>query len=162
MLDRSDLKLTRIWSVANIPQAELILKIAEFYKIRCFYEIGAYPTKATEYLTRNLIKKGNIDIIAFEPSREGYLRYKSLFGRYKEIKVFNIALGNKSETRNLKVTPGKSYLGTFLNTVRTGNPFVKDGDVIKKEQVRVELLDCFIKRNHLPGPNIIKIHKTLV
>lgn len=145
-----------------IPQEEFILKIAEVDKSKCYYDIGAGPGLDV-WLTMNLLQKGNIDIIAFEPSREGYLSYQKLFGQYKKVKLFNIGLGNKAEVRNLKIIPSRYHWATFLNNrldklIKNKHlPFIKDNVIITDQRARIELLDSFANKKSLPIPDIIKI-----
>ena len=68
-------------------------------------DIGANTGQSIEYF-----KSKFKSIHAFEPYKENYMYLKNKYKKYRNIKIYNFAIGNKNETKNLYIPYWKNII----------------------------------------------------
>jgi len=103
-------------------------------------------------LVNSLFPKKNI--LAFEPIRSEYLIYKQIFKNDKNIKCFNVALGNKIENKQLNVSKSKDSSSFFISSQIQNNLF-RNTNTVSNKIVRIKKISNFLPK--LKKPIFLKI-----
>lgn len=133
------------------PSFEHRKLISKFKNINTFIDVGANVGQFS-LLINSLFSKKNV--LAFEPIRSEYLIYKKIFKKNKNVKCFNIGLGNKTETKKLYLTKHKDSSSFYKPSLIQNNLF-RNIDIVSTETIKVKKLSSFLKK--LKKPIFIKI-----
>lgn len=105
-------------------------------------DIGAHFGSFSE----RLLEKKNMNVIAFEPMKKTFFELKKIEKKYKgKFRCFNIALSNKSGETEMYYTNPTSQLSSIAVNLKRLN-FLKNKK-IKKQKIRIDTLDNFVKKN---------------
>jgi len=88
------------------------------------------------------------NIICFEPLKSAFDIFKD---KYPDVKIYNVALGDKNETRKLNIATGDGCGSTLLKS-KTGEKYVGAvkvkvatyDDFIEKEKIDISLFDALV------------------
>ena len=119
--------------------------------VNSFLDVGANKGQFS-LLVNSLFPKKNI--LAFEPIRSEYLIYKQIFKNDKNIKCFNVALGNKIENKQLNVSKSKDSSSFFISSQIQNNLF-RNTNTVSNKIVRIKKISNFLPK--LKKPIFLKI-----
>ena len=119
--------------------------------VKSFIDVGANKGQFS-LLVNSLFPKKNI--LAFEPIRSEYLIYKKIFNNNRNIRCFNVGLGNKTETKKLYLTKSKDS-SSFFKPSKIQNNLFRNTNVFSTEIVNIKKLSSFLHR--LKKPIFLKI-----
>tara|TARA_B100000029_G_scaffold106710_1_gene97434 strand:- start:148 stop:867 length:720 start_codon:yes stop_codon:yes gene_type:complete len=139
-----------------------ILKNMCFYKNPVIFDVGGNEGESVEFFL-NLFKKPKI--YSFEPEKKSYQKLLKKYGSIKNIKLFNLAFGNKKEILNLRLNI-KSSTST-LSKINTRSKYYnlkssilntnKNNAFLGKEKVKVEKIDNFCNQKKIKTIHLLKI-----
>ena len=133
------------------PSYEHLKIIKQFTKINTFIDVGANKGQFSLLINSLFPKKY---ILAFEPIRSEYLIYKKIFKNDKSVKIFNVGLGSKAETKQLYLTKTRDS-SSFLKPTKTINNLFRNTNIVSAEIVKIKKLSSFLPR--LKKPIFLKI-----
>jgi FkbM family methyltransferase len=116
--------------------------------IKVIYDVGANEGKWSEAAISAF---PNATVYAFEPNPNIFmdLQQKDIFG--KKVKLFQVALGSKTESRNFHYNSSLTSIGSLVQPELMYS--VNDVSSV----VQVYRLDSLIRRENLPLPTFLKI-----
>ena len=133
------------------PSVEHFKIVKKCISINTFLDVGANKGQFS-LLVNSLFPKKNI--LAFEPIRSEYEIYKKIFNNEKNVKCFNVGLGNKIETKQLYLTKSKDS-SSFFKPSKIQNNLFRNTNVFSTEIVNIKKLSSFLHR--LKKPIFLKI-----
>lgn len=126
------------------------------------FDVGGNEGESIDFFS-NLF--ANPTIYSFEPEKQSYLKLIKKYGKNKEIKLFNLAFGNKKEELKLKINI-KSSTSTFSKINPQSkyynlkslilNPN-KNHTFLGEEKAQVEKIDNFFNEKKIDTIHILKI-----
>lgn len=95
----------------------------------------------------------------FEPLREAAELLTEKFSAYPNVKVFQLGLGNKSESRNLYVGKNPECSSLLPLDKKSMERFRKISGFrqVNNELIKIKRLDEVLKKDEVPGPVFVKI-----
>ena len=133
------------------PSYEHYNVIKNTINVKSFIDVGANRGQFS-LLVNSLFPKMNI--LAFEPIRSEYEIYKKIFNNEKNVKCFNVGLGNKIETKQLYLTKSKDS-SSFFKPSKIQNNLFRNTNVVSTETVKIKKLSSFLPK--LKKPIFLKI-----
>lgn len=114
------------------------------------FDIGANKGQSIKRFKKIFI---NPSIYSFEPIKECFDELILNFGN--DVKIFNLALGENNETKTLRINQD-SGTSSFYK-INQGYNNLHGNKEIRKQQVKVDTLDRFVKKNNIQFIDLIKI-----
>jgi len=118
----------------------------------CF-DVGANEGQSIEYFSK-IFKEPQI--FSFEPSTKVYFKLKSHYSNLNEVKLFNIALGEKKSEKSF-INYKASVLSSFLDLDASKENRFRGYEVDNEEVVKVDTIDSIVKTNGVKRIDLLKI-----
>ena len=126
------------------------------------FDVGANIGQSIDRFKNNFKKP---TIHSFEPIKSEFQTIKNKFGKQENIILNNIALGEKQEIKKLNITAGTG--NSSFNKINPGTKWLQtrskqfntseNNYVTKIEDVKIETLDDYCKKNNVDKIDVLKI-----
>jgi len=120
------------------------------------FDVGAYDGDTS--LKYNQSLNGNCEIYSFEPFEESYKILETKIAKFKNIKAFNIALGNRDGDLEFNVNKFAAT-NSFLDSSPKGIEVWGGGILETQQKIQVPTLtiDSFMKEHEIPQIDVLKM-----
>lgn len=126
-------------------------KLLESNDIDTVLDVGANSGQYALELRKDLGYKNRI--VSFEPLTSAYSLLKTNSARDNCWDIFNFALGNKEEKKNLNIS-GNSVSSSFLEMLPVHEKSAPESGYIDKETIEIKTLDSIFSSICIPENNI--------
>ena len=146
----------------HLPRLSKVIKNTSDFTNPIIFDVGGNEGESIDFFL-NLYKKPCI--YSFEPELKSYEKLIKKYENNKQINLFNLAFGDKTEELKLKINV-KSSTSSFSKINTKSKYFVlkkfilslnKNNTFLGEEKVMVEKIDNFFNKNSLTNINLLKI-----